>query len=159
MKTLIIYDSEYGNTQQIAQAISKAFKPYGEVQLMTATERGAPSLQGIDLLLLGGPTQIHGLSPAMRTLLDKLPSQALRGLPVATFDTRFRMAAVLSGSAAQAIAHKLEREKARLLLPAKSFFVTGREGPLEEGELENAARWVTTIMERYQAYRARHATV
>lgn len=159
MKALIIYDSEYGNTQQIAQALAEALKLYGEVQLMAAAEAGTPSLQGIDLLLIGGPTQIHGLSPTMRTLLDKLPSQALRGLPVVTFDTRFRMAAVLSGSAAQTIAHKLAREKATLLLPAKSFFVTGREGPLEEGELENAARWVTTIIERYQAYRAHHTAV
>lgn len=159
MKTLIIYDSEYGNTQQIAQAIAQAFKAHGDVRLATAVEVGAPSLQGVDLLLIGGPTQMHGLSPTMRTLLDKLPVQALRNLPVATFDTRFRMAAVISGSAGQAIAHKLERNKAKLLLPAKSFFVTGREGPLEEGELENATCWVTTIMERYQAYRAHHVTV
>jgi len=159
MQTLIIYDSEYGNTQQIAQAIADALKAYSSVQLMTVAEACPPSLQGVDLLLIGGPTQIHGLTPTMRTLLDKLPDQALRGLPVAAFDTRFRMATVRSGSTAQAIAHKLEREKARLLLPAKSFFVTGREGPLEEGALENAARWVTTIMERYRAYRARHVTV
>ncbi|HEU5227246.1 MAG TPA: flavodoxin domain-containing protein [Ktedonobacteraceae bacterium] len=158
MNTLVIYDSEYGNTQQIAQAIAEAFKEHGSVQLIAATEASMPSLQGVDLLVIGGPTQAHGLSPTLHTLLDKLPDQLLHGLPVASFDTRFRMAAVISGSAGRAIAHKLEREKAKLLVPAKSFFVTSREGPLEEGELENAARWVKTIMERYQVYRHQHAT-
>ncbi len=159
MKTLIIYDTEYGNTQQIALAIAEAFRAHGSVRLMIAAEAGRPDMQGIDLLVIGGPTQVHGLSLVMRTLLNNIPAKALQGLPVVTFDTRYRAATHVSGSAAQVIAHELEREKATLLLPPKSFFVRGREGPLEEGGEENAADWVKTIVQRYEVYRAKHATV
>ena len=162
MHTLIIYDTEYGNTQQIALALAEAFKVHGSVRLVVATETGEtemPDLQGVDLLVIGGPTQIHGLSPAMRILLKNIPTNTLSGLPVVTFDTRYRAATYISGSAAQAIAHELKKEKALLLLPPKSFFVRGREGPLEEDGEDNAARWVQTIMQRYDVYRAKHATV
>jgi flavodoxin len=92
MNALIIYDTTFGDTQQIAQAIAEALAAYGSVRQVRADKAGARDLDGMDLLLVGGPTQRHGLSPALRDWLAQLPRTVLRELPVATFDTRYRMA-------------------------------------------------------------------
>ena len=152
MKALVIYDSKFGNTEQVTQAIADTLGEEGMVQLISVDEADALELEGVDLLVLGGPTQRHGLSPAVRAWLELIPRGVMRGLFVAAFDTRYRMPRWKSGSAALAIARKLRRKGASLLLPAESFFVVGREGPLEDGELERAARWARLILERLEAH-------
>src|SRR5438876_3109928 len=90
-------------------------------------------VQKMNMLIVGGPTQRHGLSQAMRDLLERLPRRTLRGVGAAALDTRYHMAAWKSGSAATRIASKLKRTGASLIMAPESFFVAVREGPLEEG--------------------------
>lgn len=150
MNTLIIYDSTFGNTAQIALAMANRLGEHGTVRTALANEAGLTEMKEIDLLIVGGPTQRHGVSPAMRTLLERLPRRSLRGVSAAAFDTRYHMAAWKSGSAAQRIASRLKRTGASLIMPPESFFVALREGPLEEGELERAARWAEGIFEQVE---------
>jgi flavodoxin I len=148
MNTLVIYDSTFGNTEQIARSLAGALGKHSSVRLFPVTEAATLDLTGVDLLLLGCPTKRHGLSPAMRTFLERFPRGTLQGLKVATFDTRYHMSAWKSGSAAPGIARKLKRAGATLVMPAESFFVTAREGPLESGELERAGRWAEKVLEQ-----------
>lgn len=158
MNTLIIYNSTFGNTQQIAEAITSALRTYGTVRCLNVSEVHALDVQDVDLLILGCPTQIHGLAPAMRTFVEHILDRSFEGLAVAVFDTRYRMSRLLSGSASTVLANRLEKAGANLLLPAKSFFVADREGPLEEGELERAKRWTRQIIERFEMFHAQSAT-
>jgi flavodoxin len=154
MNTLIIYDSTFGNTAQIAQAMADRLGEHGTVRIALANEAGLSEMKEIDLLIVGGPTQRHGLSPAIQALLERLPRRTLRGAGAAAFDTRYHMAAWKSGSAAHRIASRLKRTGASLLMPPESFFVALREGPLEEGELERAARWAEEVFEQFEASRS-----
>ncbi len=156
MNTLIIYDSTFGNTAQIAQAMVERLGEHATVRTTLADEAGLTEMKEIDLLIVGGPTQRHGVSPAMRTLLESFPRRSLRGVSAAAFDTRYHMAAWKSGSAAQRIAIGLKRTGASLIIPPESFFIAQREGPLEEGELERAARWAEGIFEQFEASRSVH---
>ncbi len=61
MNTLIVYDTSFGNTERIADAICDGLEAFGEVRVVTAAE--ADIGPAVDLLLVGGPTQRHGLSP------------------------------------------------------------------------------------------------
>ncbi len=140
-----MYDSAFGNTERIAQTIANGLAEHGPVRVATAADGAVPEMEGADLIVLGGPTQRHGISPAIRSLLDGAPREALRGKRIAVFDTRFRMPRWKSGSAARVLARRLRRAKASLLLPPESFFVAGPEGPLEEGELEHAATWARLL--------------
>ncbi len=133
--TLIIYDSAFGNTRHIAEAIAQTLEKQGTVRLVSL-----PDLDEIELT---------GLTPAVRTLLDGIPRGSLEGLAALAFDTRYRMSEWLSGSAAHRIARKLQKAGARLILPAESFFVVSREGPLEEGELERAGQWAEKAVEQF----------
>ena len=154
MNTLIIYDFTFGNTAQLAQAMADKLGEHGASRIALADEAGLVEVKDIDLLLVGGPTQRHGLSPNMKSLLEGFPRRTLQSIRAGAFDTRYHMSAWKSGSAAHAIASKLKRAGASLIVEPESFFVTEREGPLEEGELERAAAWAEEIYQQLEASRS-----
>ena len=144
MKTLIVYDSVYGYTEKIAQAIGEVIT--GEVRLARVGEVDVSELKALDLLVVGAPTHAARPSPATREFLDKVQAAALEGIKVAAFDTRLtnRWARIF-GFAGGRIAKSLKKKGGTLLLSPWAFYVEGTEGPLKEGELEQAAAWAREI--------------
>ena len=141
MHVVIVCDSKFGNTEQVARAAQAALADGNTVDLRSATD-GLGDLTGVDLLLVGGPTHAHGVSAPLKATLNALPRGSLAGLRTATFDTRFRMSRLLTGSAAAAAARLLRRAGARTVATPESFFVTrGTPPTLEAGELERVADW------------------
>ena len=123
MKILIVYDSTYGNTEEIARAIGEAIT--GEVKILRVG--GADPSETFDLLIVGSPT--HGGRPtqAIQNFTKRVP--ALNGAPVAAFDTRLstRLAKIF-GYAAGRIGKTLEKKGARALNQHSS--TTGEIYPL-----------------------------
>jgi hypothetical protein len=157
MRSLVVYESSFGNTQRIARTIADALAVEGEVKIVSVDD-ALPLLDEFDLLVVGAPTHVHGLSSRMsrkaaleqgrrdggvgigvRGWLEELPPDELP--PVAVFDTRANKSELLVGSAAQKIAKRLRRRGCRLAGEPESFFVEGTPGPLEDGELERAEAW------------------
>ena len=89
MNALVIYDSAYGNTAQIARAIGDALGSPAEVATLQAGEVTPDHLTGLSLLIVGSPTQRFSSTPATKNFLDRIPEHALKGVRVAAFDTRF----------------------------------------------------------------------
>jgi flavodoxin len=146
MQTLVIYDSKFGNTERIAQAIGRGLSAFGDVRVASAAE--ATPQERPDLLLLGGPTQKRGASPGLRTFMDALPA-TLRGVPAALFDTRYRGATWLFGSAAAEAAKAFRAAGGDVVAEPESFFIV-RKGPmerqtLEAGEIERAEQWAAAL--------------
>lgn len=172
MNTLVVYDSLFGNTERIALAIADALRPFGPVQAVriepseseesqrqellrqnrvtdVRLEPAQPvELQGVDMLILGCPTQAFKATPAMLSFLEKISPASLSGLAVACFDTRVRGP---FGSAAKVMAKKLQKMGVSLLLPPESFFVSGTQGPLKSGELDRAATWAQMLFKKAEA--------
>jgi flavodoxin len=136
MNIQIIYDSQYGNTERVARAIAEGL---GEDARVDRVDDGTRVEAGVALLVIGGPTQGHGAGPTMVTFLERLPQ--LDGVAVAAFDTRLTWPKLLSGAASDRIARALRDHGAHLVAEPESFLVTGREGPLVDGELERATSW------------------
>jgi flavodoxin len=146
MDALVIYDTRFDNTRQVAEAIAAGLDEGYDVTVTPVAGMTAIP-ESIDLLVVGGPTHAHGQSHEMRDFLDSLPRGALHGVPALAFDTRYRMSRLLTGSAALRIAKKLEQLGARLAAPPESFFVTRDTPPhLEDGELERARVWATGVV-------------
>ena len=148
MNALIIYDSSYGNTKRIAHAIAESLSEYGEAQVMSAAEIDALSKEGLDLLVVGAPTQRHGLPAQVKDLLEGTPHGALEDLRALAFDTRYHHAKLITGSAAKEIGKLLRGLGCRLLAQPESFFVVGAEGPLEPGEEDRARAWAARSLGR-----------
>ena len=144
MKTLIVYDSVYGNTEEIAKAIGGVIT--GEVKVVRVSELNSAEWKTIDLLIVGSPTQAGRPTPAIRDFLSKVQKTALRGINVAAFDTRISTRWVgIFGYAAGRIAVILKRKGGTLIGSPEGFFVKGKEGPVKEGEMERAASWAKEI--------------
>ncbi len=166
MRALVVFESMYGNTRDIATAVAAGLSTRMPVEI---TEVGsAPMVLGDDvaLLVVGGPTHAHGMSKpetrrsaAERGEPDRgivSPSLGLRewlsGLgaapshvAAAAFDTRIKGPRLLWGSAARAAEAELRRAGAHVVAPAESFFVGGPLGAVydavAEGEIERARDW------------------
>jgi flavodoxin I len=147
MKALIVYDSVYGNTENIARAIAEAITPPDEVTVLRAGEANPSDLASIDVFIVGSPTHGGRPTPAVQEFLNRVTEPLLEGIDVAAFDTRATSKFTrIFGYAAGRIAGNLKRKGGVLNASPEGFFVTGTKGPLKEGELERAAAWVKGIL-------------
>ncbi|HEY9011572.1 MAG TPA: flavodoxin domain-containing protein [Devosia sp.] len=155
MNTLIVYDSVFGNTAQVAKSIAAALEPAGTVRLVPAQEARDLSLNDIDLLIVGSPTRGFRPTPAIDEILADLSPPDGRMVRAAAFDTRLdaneihpaplRWVVNAGGYAAQRIAHDLKQDGFAVAESQGDFAVQGTEGPLKPGELERAAAWARNL--------------
>jgi flavodoxin len=162
MNVHVVYESIYGNTHAIADAIAEGARAGGaNVSVRPAGSAGRPT--EADLLVVGGPTHMHGLTSSMSRkqaiqageedehpidpsanpqygLRSWLKSVAGGGVRAAAFDTRGDANAALTGSAARGIARRL-RHHGYEIVDRQSFLVDDAEGPLAEGEIDRAREW------------------
>ena len=141
----MIYESEHGNTEMIAKAISGQLS--GDVSVVRARDASPSDLTGRDVVIVGAPTYGGRPMPPMQAFLDKLPAASLKGVRVCAFDTRVPSRfAKLFGQAAPKIEAILESKGGSQMIPPEGFLVKGTKGPLVEGELERAAAWGKVIL-------------
>jgi len=147
MHTVILFDSDYGNTREIAEALAMDFRATGPVEVVKVRTRAAASLPAhIDLLVAGSPTHMHHLSRPMRGYLEQLPAKSLAGLDAAAFDTRNQGWKLMTGAASGGIARQLQKHGAHLVVRPESFQVVAKEGPLADGEVAHAHMWAQQIL-------------
>jgi flavodoxin len=140
MKVLVVYDSVYGNTEKIARAIGSGIGD--DVEVLHAGDVNPLELEGIDLLIVGAPTQGGRPTPAMKQFLDKATKDAVSGKNFAAFDTRISPKWVgIFGYTAGRIGKNLMKKGGNLVADPEGFFVEGTEGPLKDREEARAAAW------------------
>ena len=157
MKALIVYDSQFGNTEKIAQAIGDTLGSQEDVRVLRVGVVMPEHLAGITLLIVGSPTQRFRPTMGTTDFLKSIPKDGLKGAKVAAFDTRLTESEIgknrilaffvrIYGYAAKPISKELKKKGGELILPPEGFYVEGMEGPLTEGELERAAEWARRIV-------------
>ena len=160
MRALVVYESSFGNTGQIARAIwNGMFSRLPEVALLEVGAAPTRLPLDLELLVVGGPTQVFGMSrpvtradaqaqagttalgptTGVREWLAALEAPE-RPVRAATFDTRIHSPHV-PGSAAVGAWRALRRAGFDVAAEAESFWVLGTKGPLRDGELERAYSW------------------
>ena len=153
MKTLVLYDSVYGNTEEIGKAICEGLT--GEINILRIDEVKHSDLKSLDLLIVGSP--VHGGRPTLdlEEFLKTIPPGSLKNVRVAAFDTRFaaedhgigiRILISVIRYAAERIAKTLKQKGGKLVVKPEGFIVKNKEGPLKEGELERARAWAEKIL-------------
>ncbi len=149
MNTLVVFDSLYGNTEQIAKSIADKMKGYGDVQIVRVEPTHPIDLEGVDILIAASPTQGFRPMPAIRDFLAHLSPETLSHVSVACCDTRIEMPWPMNGTAANVMARQLRRKGFVPIVPPESFIVQGTQGPLADGEVERAAMWAETLNQTY----------
>lgn len=161
MRGLVVYESLFGNTARIAQAIADGMRKHLDIELHSVTEGKLP--EGADLVVMGGPTHAFSMSRAstrqdavnqganadptigLREWLDDLPEG--NDTMFAAFDTRVEMVRRLPGSAAKAAAKVARKRGYQSLTRPESFYVQDTPGPLLDGEVQRAEVWGTQLAE------------
>jgi flavodoxin len=157
MKAMVVYDSAFGNTEKVAQAIGQALGAPESVETVRVGNVRPEQLAGLTLLAVGSPTQKFRPLGTITSFLKDIPNNGLKGVRVAAFDTRITESEIekvrvlaffvkIFGYAAKLIADRLEKKGGELAVPPEGFYVSGTEGPLLEGELERAADWAGQIV-------------
>jgi len=142
MEAVVVYDSTYGNTEKVAQAIGEAIA----AEVRRVGQVSPADLKGFDLVIIGSPTMGGRPTEAIQGLL-KAVGPGFKGPNVAAFDTRLTSKWVrIFNYAAPRIASSLKANGAVVLGSPEGFFVTGTKGPLKEGELERAAGWAKEVV-------------
>lgn len=155
MKTLIVYDSFFGNTQKAAEIIEKKLAAKGDVSLLNVKDFSPNNLEGVDLMVIGSPTRAFSASPNLKTALKGLKRGSLQGIKIAVFDTRMSLTEMkngllnflvkLFGYAADTIEKMVKPKGGTPVGDSGGFIVTGSEGPLREGEEEIIANWADSL--------------
>lgn len=152
MKVQVVYCSHKGNTRRIAERIGETLRNHGEVEVVDVSSAPIPPPDDLALLVVGGPTEGHGMTPEIRDYLERLDLRWSMGRATAAFDTRLDWPRLLSGSAADQIANRLAALGAKVMGSPGSFLVT-MTPELEPGELERAAEWAEQLAEAMKPVR------
>lgn len=155
MTSLIIYESVFGNTALVAEAVREGLSLQGEAVALNYTEVKEADIARADLIVAGSPTQKFSTMPGIRKFIGDLPAGSLKGKLVTAFDTRIdvkkinnrflTLMAGIFGYAASPLATQLRRKGGKLVVPAMGFFVDDTKGPLTEKEAERARTWAGAI--------------
>lgn len=158
-RALVVYESMWGNTEQIAEAIASGLGRTLAVEVAEVTSAPPEPGPEIDLIVVGGPTHAFSMSRdstraealnrgaghgrrdiGLRDWLEALPRRHRRQQMV-SFDTRVEKMRHLPGSAARSAARVAHRRGFDRAEDVRSFYVVDLEGPLVEGEVERAEAW------------------
>lgn len=160
MNILVIYDSYFGNTGQIGQAIAKVFSKDHQVQACHVSELKPEQMHHLDLLVVGSPTRGFQPTEKIKKFISSLTKQTMQDLKVAAFDTGIAVQDVkvailrwlikVAGYAAKPIAKSLVKKGGCLVVPPEEFWVLDEKGPLKAGELARAESWANKILEKAQ---------
>jgi flavodoxin len=148
MNVLVVYASQFGNTERLARVIGSALEPRHTVRVVAAKDARSLTGDGVDLLLVGSPTQMFGRRLIVRSFLDGLKGHAFGGRAAAAFDTRMGTPTEKNAAASETIAARLQVAGCRLVVPPESFLVAGFTGPLVDGEEQRASTWALDVAER-----------
>ncbi len=159
MKALVVYESMFGNTEQVAQANTDGLSEHVDVGLVEVTKAPPEITEPVDLIVVGGPTHAFSMTRSF-TREDAFRQGASHGSKavgvrewlgqlrrgqhselVATFDTRVEKVRHLPGSAAKGAAKVAHRLGFKAAAKPESFYVQDVTGPLLAGELDRAQAW------------------
>lgn len=164
MGALVVFESMYGNTWQIAEAVAEGLSDRLPAKVVEVASAPGEVTGEVQLLVVGAPTHALGLSrettradaaersgraviSAGTGVREWLGSVTIPvGLAVASFDTHTDKRWV-PGSAAAVARRTLRRLGGKPIVPAESFYVGGMEGPLVPGEVERARAWGARLAE------------
>lgn len=158
MNALVIYDSVYGNTEKIAQAVAVGLGT--DTKLMRIGEITSDSLTGLDVLVIGSPVHGGKSTEKLQALFKEIRQGSLDSVKVTAFDTRFqrseqgvglKMLMGVIGFAAEKMISQLVQKGGEKVIEPEGFIVQGTEGPLKEGEIERATAWGQEIRKRAES--------
>jgi flavodoxin len=157
VKSVIVYESHFGNTKIVAETIATELEAAGhQVELRNVRDRHPEPPRG-DIMFLGSPVRMGSVSGKVKRFIGKLDMATWKGKPIVVFTTTLKLPENATDAQKQS-QEKLDWGAGRKLgelagsagLDAveKSLWVevTGLRGPLVETGIESTRRFTRDIL-------------
>ena len=168
MRAVVVYESMYGNTHQIADAIGAGLRASFDVTVLPVAEASPAVLADAGLVVVGGPTHAHGMSragtrraageaaakpdsnvtvepgalgPGLREWFGSLGQYRVKA---AAFDTRIHGPSIVTGRAAKTVTRLLRAHGFDVAAKPESFLVT-TQNMLDPQETTRARDWAAKL--------------
>jgi flavorubredoxin len=136
LTVVVIYDSKYGNTKQVAEEIIAGIKDVLDMEAIVSEVRqiNFDDVIAADAILIGSPNHFGKATRSIRKFIDELGKININRVPVAVFDTYI-------GSDYEKAVKKMEQQleekvlAMKVITPGLSIKVRGARGPIAEEEL------------------------
>ncbi|HUV25399.1 MAG TPA: flavodoxin domain-containing protein [Methanomassiliicoccales archaeon] len=137
MKAVIIYDTKFGNTEEIAKAICSGMKEVGfnDVSAKSGGATTPNELRDAELWIFGCPTQKGGTSGKYKKLFKWMRKNMVLDRMGFAFETRLEGS---EGGAAAKIEAVMQECGVEIIHEPESFVVEEKTGPLAYGEIDRA---------------------
>jgi len=149
VKVFIVYDTKYGNTKLVAEAIIEGMREVEgiETAISDVEEVDPEKAVTFDAILVGSPNHFGGPVGGIKKFIDKLGKLDLEAKWIAVFDTYM-------GKDYEKAVKKMEKrigEKVhvlKLITSGLSIKVDGMDGPITDGELPKCKEFGKKIADR-----------
>lgn len=174
LKALVVYESMFGSTHEVAAAVADGLRAEGVETELVDVRHAPPAKEAtFDLLVLGAPTHAFSLSrpstrqdavrqgarpelasTGIREWIGAMgPREEARGRAAAAFDTRVTKVRSLPKAASTRACHLLARRGYHLVSRPTPFLVHDVKGPLVAGELDHAIAWAREVAQAARRWR------
>ena len=164
MRAVVVYESMYGNTHLVADAIGAGLETAFDVSVVPVSQASPEILADADLVVVGGPTHLHSMSRAAGRkaavaaadkpvsplnvepdalgpgLRDWFGSLGRYPVKAAAFDTRLHGPAAFTGRASKGVTRSLRAHGFDVISEPESFLVT-KQDRLDPPEATRARDW------------------
>lgn len=168
MRTLLIYESMYGNTRIVANCVAEGLRERHEVEVVPVSWATVDLLDDSEAVVVGGPTHVHGMTSSLSRKIAETAATPATGIalepgalsvglrewlynmspgcgrPAAAFDTRLDGQPLITGRASHRIVHLLGRRGYEVIDAPQSFIVSTKNALLP-GEAARARVWGVTL--------------
>jgi flavodoxin len=158
MRALVVYDSYFGNTEEVAKAIAGGLKDLVQADVIRASDFDPKRVKGFDFLIIGSPTRAFHETKRIKVFLKGVARDEYEKMKVIAFDTRIATEDIESrllsrmekafGHAAEPMSDIMKKRGGELLIDPVGFYVQDTEGPLKEGEVDRAVEIVRQAIQK-----------
>jgi len=150
MKTLIVYDSFFGNTEKVANKLYEILSKSQKAKLAHVSEAQNLPIEAYDLIVVGSPTRYYKPTGAIVSFVRELKTTPVN---VAFFDTRLDAEGHwLMGPmerifkfASDTMETLVRNTNAKQMISSLGVYVTGTEGPIARNAMKDVENWAKLL--------------
>jgi flavodoxin len=156
MKGIVAFDSVYGNTQRVAEAIAEEIRAQGHEAVVYNLGQKVPRLAEGDFVFVGSPTRMGRMTGRTKKFVKRLDRQHFASRTVVPFDTilpvpedpekRQKALKWTENGAAPRIKELAAEKGLKVYEQVLRVNVSGLKGPLAPGAIEQAKQFTREFL-------------
>lgn len=151
MKSVVVYDSYFGNTEMVAKTIQEVFQQSHNSKLIHISEAYDLDIDSYDLIVIGSPTRYYKPTEPIVALVREVRAYSVN---VGFFDTRMDAEGhwllgpveKLLGFAVDTMVSLIENGEATMDIEPLGVYVKSTKGPIRKTSVNDIQAWAKLLL-------------